>query len=115
MSDLQRIKQDLARAKQRAAEIREGKRGVRTGPWLEADGMPGAGLAFSSQLLAQEMAVTRLEFEYLMAMVPNPWSPAAIIEAMEGPVSGQEASQTGDQASRGGSLTSENTGETSAA
>jgi hypothetical protein len=46
----------------------------------------GAGRAFSNQLLAAEQTVTRLELEYVMAMVPARWSPAAIIEAMERPV-----------------------------
>jgi hypothetical protein len=84
MSEIDRIRADMARCRQRIAEMREGKRGVRTGPWIEADGMPGAGLAFSNQQLAQETALARLEAEYVQAMIPV-WGPAAIISKMEAP------------------------------
>lgn len=81
--EIQRIRNDLARAKERVAQIESGQRGVRSGPWLETDGSnPGAGLAHSAQLRAQCDAVARLEFEYVMAMIPSPWGPAEIIERM---------------------------------
>lgn len=80
--ELERIRNDLARAKQRIAEMEAGQRGVRSGPWQESNGEPGAGLAFEGQLRGQYTALHRLELEYVNAMVPNPWSPAAIIERM---------------------------------
>jgi hypothetical protein len=82
--EIDRIRADMARCRQRITEMREGKRGVRTGSWQEVDGMPGAGLAYGNQLLAQETALQRLESEYVNAMLPV-WSPAAIIERMEAP------------------------------
>jgi hypothetical protein len=86
--ELQRIQRDLARAKQRVAEIESGQRGVRPpADWRQdTDGSNTAhGLAYTAQLQAQRDTVTRLELEYVQAMIPNPWSPAAIIEAMESP------------------------------
>ena len=109
-AELQRIRSDLKRAKERVAQIRAGQRGVRNpDDWRagdDADGgnSPGHGRAYENQLRAAEQTVTRLEAEYVNAMIPNPWSPAAIIEAMEGPKHGPGA--TGDQASRGGSVSS---------
>ena len=83
--EIQRIRADMARCKQRIAEIRQGTRGVRSGVWQIVEGMPGAGLAYSNQLRAQETSLARLELEYLNAMVAaHVWAPAAIIEALEG-------------------------------
>jgi hypothetical protein len=85
--ELDRLRQDLARAKQRVAEIERGERGVRPpADWRQDvdSNQPGHALAYSAQLQAQRDTVTRLELEYVMAMIPNPWGPAAIIEAMEG-------------------------------
>jgi len=81
--EIQRIRADMARCKQRIAEMRQGTRGVRTGAWQEVEGNPGAGLAYSNQLLAQETALQRLQAEYVQAMLPV-WGATAIIEAMEG-------------------------------
>jgi hypothetical protein len=63
----------MKRCKERIAEMPEGKRGVRTGPWQEVD-TPSAGIARSNQLIAQETALHRL----VNAMIPV-WGPAAII------------------------------------
>lgn len=85
--EIQRIRQDLARAKERVAQIESGQRGVRPAADWRQDtdgGNPGHALAYSAQLQAQRDTVTRLELEYVQAMIPNPWGPAAIIEAMEG-------------------------------
>jgi hypothetical protein len=85
--ELDRIRQDLARAKERVAQIERGERGVRTGPFLDTDGSePGAGLACSSQLKAQRDAVERLEHELVGAMIPRFWQPAAVIERMTAPI-----------------------------
>lgn len=82
MSEIQRIQNDLARAKQRAAEIESGQRGVRSGQWLDTDGSnPGAGLAHSAQLRGQRDAIARLEGELVMAMLPK-WGAAAVLERM---------------------------------
>ena len=91
--EVQRIKNDLARAKERVTQIENGQRGVRPsviiGPrgsensWLDTDGNnPGAGLAYSAQLKAQRDAVARLELELVQAMIPHPWTPAEVIERM---------------------------------
>jgi hypothetical protein len=82
--EIDRIRSDMKRCRERIAEITQGKRGVRTGAWQEVEGMPGAGLAYGNQLLAQETALQRLQAEYVQAMLPV-WSPAAIIERMEAP------------------------------
>ena len=99
MSDnINQIRVSIARCKQRIAEMNAGQRGVRSGPWIAVDGLPGAGLAFGNQLLAQEQALERFELEYLHAMIPR-WGARRIIEAMEGS-SDKATSTTGDQASR---------------
>ena len=92
--ELDRLRAALAQAKARVAQIESGQRGVRSGPWLETDGNAGAGRAYSAQLQAQRDTVTRLELEYVQAMIPTPWCPAAIIEAMEGPKRDTRASPT---------------------
>lgn len=90
MSELQRIRQDLARARERVAEIEAGKRGVRpAADWRvgdDADGgnKTGHGRAYENQLNAQRAAVARLELEYVHAMLPK-WGAPAVIEAMERP------------------------------
>ena len=92
MSELERIRTDLARAKQRVSEIESGQRGVRSvADWRAGDdagggSIPGAGHAAWNQLQAQRAAVTRLESELLNAMLSaHKWSPDAIIEAMTRP------------------------------
>jgi len=82
MSTVEQIRANLARAKQRVAEIQAGARGVHSGAWQEVDGVRGAGLAHSNQLRAQEAAVARLELEYVHAMLPR-WGATAVIERME--------------------------------
>jgi hypothetical protein len=86
--EIDRIRADLARAKQRVAEIESGQRGVRApDDWRQdTDGnLPGHGLAYNAQLRAQRDAVARFELELVQAMIPHPWSPAAVIAAMEKP------------------------------
>lgn len=79
--EIERIRNDMARCKQRIAEMEAGTRGVRDGPWQATDGESGAGRAYGNQLLAQSAALQRFELEYVNAMIPA-WTPAAIIERM---------------------------------
>jgi hypothetical protein len=97
MSDLHRIKGDLAKAKQRIADMESGKVGT-SAPTPDPLGhitesmeqfqarSPHTGRAFENQLNARRADVARLESEYLNAMLAErQWTPAGIIERMERP------------------------------
>jgi hypothetical protein len=89
--ELARIRADLARAKQRVHELETGKRGVKL-PSGDFGGdqtqaafnarNPHMGQALDNQLQAQRLAVARFELEYVNAMIPHPWTPSKVIEAM---------------------------------
>lgn len=82
MSDLQRIQNDIARAKQRIAEMEAGTRGIVSDGARHTD----PGRAFENQLHAQRQSLARFEEEYLTAMVAeHRWSPADIIRRMQAP------------------------------
>jgi hypothetical protein len=96
--DLRRIRSDLKKARERVAAIQAGAMGSRPtasigpggkgplGGW-ETDGnktgLPNGALAWSNQLKAREADVTRLERDYLFAMI-DVWGVSRILEAMEG-------------------------------
>ncbi len=80
--EIQRISNDLARARQRVQEIESGQRGVHTGPWSTTNtGEPGAGLAYSRQLEAQYAAIQRFELELVHALLPT-WTASKVLERM---------------------------------
>lgn len=89
--ELDRIRNDLAKARQRVADIRSGAQGTQSASaWSEATStklsMNNGGAQWANQLKAREADITRLESEYVQAMLSAPrggWSPAAVIAAME--------------------------------
>lgn len=87
MSELQRIRADLTRAKTRVAEMERGERGVRpAADWRQPTELPVPTdrRAYENQLNAMRKAVSQFENEYLLAMLAEgKWSAAAIIEAMQ--------------------------------
>ena len=80
--DLQRIQNDIARCKERIAQIESGRRGVISETYAHQN----AGRAHENQLNAQRQALENFELEYVHAcLAEHRWSPAAIIERMQAP------------------------------
>jgi hypothetical protein len=84
--ELNRIRADLAKARQRLAEMQTRAPATDAGALAVSTklGIPNGTAAWASQIKARETDIARLESELVYAMVPV-WGAAAILEKMEAP------------------------------